>query len=268
MGVQTLLGAFSDKNDGSRSELSKYFQLDPDFVDAEDLLSKRSGLQPNDGINGDTAASDQSNPLLICRTITMLNPDFALEAFVNRAFVSIRRVCSTVTIIGDRQDKALWASQFMNGLSVWLGYGQPEVLQPRPTRDCGKYSERDVFQGKHLIKQEVVGLSIESLFMRDDIDRDEVNEALLFKERAPVLVCTEDADVEDKAWLDVDVIDTTGLDTNIAGIRHSGFNLNPILLKDLEELISTGRRAVNRATLLYRDGNNFSYCHAPSYVAM
>ena len=267
MGVQSLLGAFSDKEDGSRSELSKYFQLDPDFVDAEDLELQRSGVQANEVANG-TETADRADPLLICRTITMLNPDFALEAFVNRAFVSIRRVCSTVTIIGDRHDKALWASQYMNGLSVYLGYGQPEVLQPRRTSDRETHSEREVFQGKHKFKQEVVGFSIESLYMRDDVDKEEVNDALLFKERAPVLVCTENEEVEDKAWLDVDVIDTTGLDTNIAGIRHSGFNLNPILLKDLEELISTGRRAVNRATLLFRNGNNFSYCHAPSYVAM
>jgi hypothetical protein len=66
----------------------------------------------------------------------------------------------------------------------------------------------------------------------------------------------------------MDVIDTTGLDTNIAGIRHQAFNLNPILFKDLEELISTGRRAAKRSALLHRDGNMFSYCHAPSYVVM
>jgi hypothetical protein len=51
-------------------------------------------------------------------------------------------------------------------------------------------------------------------------------------------------------------------------LRHSGFNVNPILLKDLEELIVTGRRAAERSTLLYREGNMYSYCHAPSFVTM
>ena len=268
MGVQTLLGAFSDNEDGSRSELSKCFQLDPDFMDAEHLKSRHGGSQQMNGSNGDGSTDQSTTPLMICRTLTMLNPDFPLEAFINRAFVSVRRICSTVTIIGDRQDKALWLSQFMNGFGVYFGYGQPEVLQPKPARDIAHFSEREVYHGKYLLMQQVIGLSIEDLFFGNDVDKDELNDALLFRERAPVIVCTEEEDVQDKAWLDVDVIDTTGLDTNIAGIRHSGFNLNPILLKDLEELISTGRRAVNRATLLYRDGNNFSYCHAPSYVAM
>ena len=64
-----------------------------------------------------------------------------------------------------------------------------------------------------------------------------------------------------------DVIDTTGLDTNIADIRHSAYNLNPSLLRDLEELVSTGKRAMDRS-LLYREGNMFSYCNAPSFVSM
>ncbi|CAB9500532.1 Alpha/beta hydrolase of unknown function (DUF900) [Seminavis robusta] len=262
MGVQTLLGGFADKEDGSPSDLSLCFQLDPDFMDEEDLSSRS---------HSGTGAAPNGEQKMICRTVTMLNPDFPLEAFVNRAFRSVRRLCSTITIIGDRQDKALLVSQLFNGLRVYFGYDQPEVLQPRPSRDCASHSEREVYQGKHRFLQQVIGLSIESLYFPSDIDKDNVNDALLFKERAPVIVCTDGDDeeqVQDRAWLDVDVIDTTGLDTNIAGIRHSGFNLNPILLKDLEELIATGRRAVSRATLLYREGNNFSYCHAPSYVAM
>merc|ERR1712160_141904 len=66
-----------------------------------------------------------------------------------------------------------------------------------------------------------------------------------------------EADSENHYWLDMDVIDMTGLDTNIAGMRHSGFSLNGMLLKDLEELISGGKRAMKRSTLLYREGNVF-----------
>ena len=71
----------------------------------------------------------------------------------------------------------------------------------------------------------------------------------------------------DKLWMDLDAIDTTGLDTNIAGIRHSAFNLNPSLFRDIDELITTGKRAIDRS-LIYRDGNVFSYCSAPSFVNM
>ena len=32
-------------------------------------------------------------------------------------------------------------------------------------------------------------------------------------------------------WLDLDVIDTTGLDTNVNDLRHSAYNVNSILLR-------------------------------------
>merc|ERR1711957_1082005 len=72
----------------------------------------------------------------------------------------------------------------------------------------------------------------------------------------------------EKFWLEMDVIDMTGLDTNIKGMRHSGFSLNGMLLKDLEELLSSGKRAIRRSTLLHREGNMFSYAHAPAFVAV
>jgi hypothetical protein len=98
----------------------------------------------------------------------------------------------------------------------------------------------------------------------------------IFPESAPLVLLPykkhgqkhDQKETLDKLWLDLDVIDTTGLDTNVANIRHSAYNLNPSLLNDLEELITTGNRAMKRPSLLYRDGNIFSYCHAPSYVAM
>ena len=115
----------------------------------------------------------------------------------------------------------------------------------------------------------MIGKSIESLHLPDILSKNRnLHSELLFQDRAPLVLCTDDEnDLEEKAWLDLDVIDTTGLDTNIADIRHSAYNLNPTLLNDLEELITTGERAMKRSSLLYRDGNIFSYCHAPSYVS-
>lgn len=65
MGFQTLLAIFEDKEDGIRSDLSTFFRLDPAF-DKDD--SVRKGVE--------TAGDGTLN----CRTITMLNPDFALES--------------------------------------------------------------------------------------------------------------------------------------------------------------------------------------------
>lgn len=59
----------------------------------------------------------------------------------------------------------------------------------------------------------------------------------------------------------------TGLDTNIKGMRHSGFSYNGMLLKDLQELFSTGKRAITRSSLIFREGNNFTFAFAPSFVS-
>jgi len=66
--------------------------------------------------------------------------------------------------------------------------------------------------------------------------------------------------------LDLDAIDTTWMETNVHAIRHNYFNLNPVLMDDLRELILTGRRAAERSLLLHREGNIYTYCQAPSCV--
>lgn len=206
-------------------------------------------------------------PLFLQSDRTMLNPDFPLDSFVDHAFASARRICDTMTIVGDKTDQALFFSQTSNGVAIKVfGFEQPCELQP---------TERNK---QRLCQRAVIGRSIDELYFQvrnnggestaryeksQDIPR-----RLLFSGNSASymqLEGTTDSDV--RPWLDVDVIDCTGLDTNIAGIRHSAYNLNPILLKDLTELIMTGQRAMNRSSTLYRDGNIFSFASAPSYVA-
>ena len=50
-------------------------------------------------------------------------------------------------------------------------------------------------------------------------------------------------------------------------LQAGAFNLNSSLFNDLDQLITTGKRAMDRS-LLYRDGNVFSYCSAPAFVNM
>ena len=253
MGAQALLGAFEDEYNEKgerqgRSNLSLCFQLDPSFHDERRMQDVSEGMQHQ----------------LICKTITMLNPDFPLEAFVDRAFLSIRRICRAVTVIGDRNDRALWWSSLFNGVAERKGYEYCAVLRPEAVPQARK--------SFHL--QERIGSSIDSLHFssgKDPNSRSKIDklDKLVFQERASFVGNSpEGVDADTIAWLDMDVIDMTGLDTNIAGLRHSGFSLNGMLLKDLEELLTTGKRAMKRSTLVYRDGNMFSYAHAPSFVSL
>ena len=253
MGVQTLVGAFCDNVDGSRSDVSKCFRLASGWENGVTANSNETTMTD--------IGEDDDESLLVCKTLTMLNPDYPLDAFVSHAFRSIRRICRTITLVGDRTDGALYFSQLMNGIGVRLGYQQPPELQPnKRNRENLRY-------------QEVIGKSIDKLFlppvpqtMKDNSGDKRHASSLVFAERAPLTIVSEEEDLE-RSWLDLDVIDTSGLDTNIANIRHSAFNLNPMLLNDLKELIRTSNRAMKRTSLLYRDGNIFSYCHALSHVS-
>ena len=249
MGVQTMLAGFQDKEDGSRSDISQCFRLNHSFA------------------SGD----ERDDKLMICKSITMVNPDFPIDAFIDHAFLSIRRICNHVTVVGDRHDQALFYSQVINGMCNYLGYSQPSILN----KDGKESNGQNRKEGYH--PQNVVGRDIGSLYFPDPQEGkeegDEERTSLLTDERllfmgAPAIILSADGHVKEHLWLDVDVIDTTQLDTNIKDLRHSGFNVNPILLNDLEELIVTGRRAANRSTLLFREGNIYSYCHAPSFVTM
>jgi len=254
MGVQTLLGAFRDKYDEcgtriGRSDVSMCFQLDPKFNDtAGPLEGKR----------------EQYTDKMLCKSITLLNADFPVRAFLDRAFLSIRRVCQTVTVVGDQNDRALRWSSIVNGIAPKFGYEDPEVLRPSITP-----------YGQHWARMERVGCSIEHLYFsagvrqqyHDSGNAEALRRQLFNNEAVEFGGETNDAD-NGKLYLDMDVIDMTGLDTNIKGMRHSGFSLNGMLLKDLEELLSSGKRAIRRSTLLYREGNMFSYAHAPAFVAV
>jgi hypothetical protein len=249
MGAQTLVGSFCDKPDGSRSEVSQYFQLASDCDEG------------SAGTNGTAVVDNTNKNLLVCKTLTMLNPDYPLEPFRKHAFRSIRRICRTITIVGDKKDVALYASQLLNGLPIRFGYipspDSPALMPVDDNKDSLGY-------------RYVIGKSVDSLYFPEDVVEKEnikKHRYLLFKEKTPLQLVSKEGVEMDKAWMDLDIIDTTGLDTNVADVRHSAYNLNPSLLRDLEDLVTTERRAMHRS-LLHREGNIFSYCSAPAFVNM
>mmetsp|Transcript_24211 Transcript_24211/g.31536 ORF Transcript_24211/g.31536 Transcript_24211/m.31536 type:complete len:303 (-) Transcript_24211:48-956(-) len=242
MGVQPLLGVFEHKADGSRSDVSQLFRLESSF---------RQG------------SPDDEDQLFICKNIIMLNPDFPLDSFVERAFLSIRQICDSITVLGDKGDQALLLSSFINGFCNRIGHDKAGVLKSQAEKKATNFQ---------LVL--TVGRSIDLLYFpenekneSDDENNLTVDKRLIFSEVPPIILSQQDQ-VEPRNWLDIDVIDTTLLDTNVNDLRHSAFNINPFVLNDLQELIITGKRAARRSMLIYRQGNTFSYCQAPSYIAL
>ena len=246
LGVQTLMNAFENQPDGSVSEVSACFRPAPAFTD--------------------TAASAAEVGKLVCRTMTMLNPDFPVQAFREAGFKSIRRVCRCITVVGDKNDQALWWSGVINGACNAMKYDPPSVLDSEARR-----------QESGFIFQQPIGRDIESLYADEQSSEDDV---ISFRHKSNQndssgaangirdvsLHSTTRKKDGNAIWLDVDVIDTTGLDTNVNDLRHAAFSVNSILLRDIEELVVTGKRASERTTLLHKAGNVYEYCHAPSFV--
>eukprot|EP00560_Eucampia_antarctica_P006736 CAMPEP_0197825798 /NCGR_PEP_ID=MMETSP1437-20131217/2840_1 /TAXON_ID=49252 ORGANISM="Eucampia antarctica, Strain CCMP1452" /NCGR_SAMPLE_ID=MMETSP1437 /ASSEMBLY_ACC=CAM_ASM_001096 /LENGTH=198 /DNA_ID=CAMNT_0043425961 /DNA_START=131 /DNA_END=727 /DNA_ORIENTATION=+ len=198
----------------------------------------------------------------------MLNADFPVDPFVDHAFMSIRQICSRITLVGDRNDTPLFFSHQMNAIAHFFGKKTPPLLLPKLV-NSKKVSfatigvNFDLMMDKIQETQESSDVTTETNSISDD-GKPEVGKTYFKLPNASAFTHSTDR----KRWLDIDVIDTTSLDTNIKGLRHSSFQMNPIMLKDLEELIVTGFRASQRITLVHRAGNIFSYSHAPSYLAM
>lgn len=69
------------------------------------------------------------------------------------------------------------------------------------------------------------------------------------------------------ALLDVDVVVTSHLQSNMHGMRHNYFHLNREMVCDLRDVVVHGTRARDRVSRLEFAGRNvFSFLVAPPYV--
>ena len=67
--------------------------------------------------------------------------------------------------------------------------------------------------------------------------------------------------------LDVDVMDTSGLQDNMHSVRHSAFNVNRMMVEDLRDIIVSRRRASDRQSrLVHKRGNLYCFMTTPAAV--
>lgn len=69
-------------------------------------------------------------------------------------------------------------------------------------------------------------------------------------------------------FLDIDIVDTGDLDSNMSERHHSFFNINRLMVDDLYDLIVTGKRAEERTSRLKATGKVFRFTILPSSVVM
>ena len=69
--------------------------------------------------------------------------------------------------------------------------------------------------------------------------------------------------------LDVDIIDTSGLQDNMHSVRHSAFAVNRMMVEDLREIIVSRKRAAERLSrLVNKKGNLYCFMTTPAAVTV
>ena len=200
----------------------------------------------------DSSASEQMQLL----TVTLFNPEYYLEDFVNCDFDILRRHCSNVTLFCDADDQALFWSEFISrknalGRSVF-GLCRPRGASHSQATSTGILNNLSFFGGQ-MFQQDDVRVPPN---LRRDVRKEPRSDGYLWL-----------GELLWRCHTDLDVIDTTFIDQNIHKMRHAYFSLNREILEDLRDIILTQRRASSRISRLdRRRGNVWNYRVAPSHV--
>ncbi|KAK2194661.1 Protein of unknown function DUF900 [Babesia duncani] len=180
-------------------------------------------------------------------TLTMFNPEYCLETFKRSTFKQIRQYCDHITIYSDLNDRILWITETLTrkrrlGRAVYeVFFNQKEIDVENSGSSSLKYS---------LKKEETTVTTLGSIMMP-------------FYQLDSNL---QNTDSDDQVhWLDLDVIDTTWLESNVHATRHSYWFINREIAEDLRELIVCRKRARQRMSRLDRSiGNVWVYRIAPT----
>ena len=155
-------------------------------------------------------------------TVTLLHPEHDLRTFITRDYDILREYCEHITIYLDQHDNALMLAEVINRQPS-LGKHPYALVRREDTRGA-RGSATDEF-------------SISEFSLRRPL-------TYLRGYEHPNELKVRASDVH--VPLDVDVVDTSWMDTNTAGPRHAYFNVNRWIIDDLAEVISTRRRADDR----------------------
>ncbi|BAM41347.1 uncharacterized protein TOT_030000609 [Theileria orientalis strain Shintoku] len=184
---------------------------------------------------------DANNPKLKILTVTLLNPFYPVYDFVQNDYPRLKQYCSHITIYSDVNDKALKVAELITGKKR-LGRCVNELYTMEERVD-------------ETAKRCTLG-SIVLPFTLEEVRN-------LKKNKKKIKEIIENR--KKKHWLDVDVIDTTCLGSNVHALRHSYWFLNREVIEDLRDLIVNRKRAQDRSSRLDRSlGNTWVYRVAPS----
>jgi len=174
-------------------------------------------------------------------TCVLISPDAKQESFLAHDFDLLRSICSRITMYADERDWALFFSEL---------FSRERTIGKHPFECCygTPWPAGDAITASKSQRQP----------MFDD---------LLPTSRRTSSVGLQPLRLSKPQPLDMDIIDTSWMDSNVQTLRHSYFNVNRWLIDDIREAIVTCCRARERTgRLTHRRANVWSFLAAPRHV--
>ena len=218
-------------------------------------------------------------------TTIMLNPDASLHKFLHADFAALRRLCAHVTLYADHSDNALFYSETFNREKALGKHPFDLVRPPHPPAGCaspGSSAARSALPDDPGVVSGACGLyrpggmgsgGVGSGGAQPRTMRSALGAPQLLRSE-PLVTSSTSSQRSDGSMvggrgipLDMDVIDTSWMDSNVRAMRHNFFNVNRWVVDDLREIIYTQKRARFRSgRLLHRSGNVWSFLAAPKHI--
>jgi len=251
-------------------------------------VAQQSQTRRFDGSSGGAVGERPTARLATC---LIMSPDYPLRKFISSDFNRLRKLCSCITLYCDVSDRALTYSEIFNrekalGKNPFMlvrndndrrgGRGGQEATCDAATHDddvegtmgAGR-GLNDGGLGDTAINRLSFGMTerqgvlswVASLgeYMGDSVPA-------MFRQSPALETDLTSRLRHEGVPLDMDVIDTSWMDSNVQSLRHNYFNVNRYMIDDIRDVISTKRRAHFRNRLTHRRGNVWSFLGAPKYI--
>jgi len=169
------------------------------------------------------SAQPNADEPMVMATCALLHPAYSLRKFVQVDYAILRALCEHITLYIDTNDNAQWAPELFYDHEPSLGL-HPYALVEKLPEPGDSYVER------------LYG----------------------YKTRQQLRL----ADDGSSTPLDLDVVDTSFIDSNVEANRHGFWNVNRFIVDDLLEIMTKQQRACFRQHRLTRSGRYHSASHS------
>ncbi|KAF8820802.1 hypothetical protein IE077_002808 [Cardiosporidium cionae] len=203
------------------------------------------------------------------QTIIMINPDYPVNSFLRSGFQGLHALCNHIAVYGDTRDQVLSFSETWNREKC-LGKRIFDLNAPLHTlKPNTQYGEQTNLKSAELQMASKWRLPYACRQDSTASEREATMNILMHPETGfvlyPEIVLQKRA--SRSVWLDLDVIDTTFVETHTDFLKHCFYQVSREIMDDIREIIVSGLRAKERvARLDRRRGNVFCFRVAPANV--